>query len=79
MKQSKIDSALETITNILIGAGIALLAQLAWFPLIGKDFSMSENLMTTAFFTVVSFVRSYVIRRAFNGRPIFKTLFGEKA
>lgn len=78
MKQSKIDSALEAITNILIGAGIALLAQLVWFPVIGKDFSISENLMTTAFFTAVSFVRSYAVRRAFNGKPVFKTLFGGK-
>lgn len=79
MKQSKLDSALEAITNILIGAGIALSAQLFWFPILGKDFSIEENLLTTAFFTVVSFIRAYGIRRLFNGKPIFKTLFSDNS
>lgn len=57
---------LEAGTNIFIGAVIALLAQLIWFPFIGKDFTMVENLWTTAFFTLVSFTRSYVVRRWFN-------------
>lgn len=69
--QSKIDSALEALTNIAIGAGVALTAQLVWFPIIGKSFTITENLMTTAFFTLVSFVRSYVIRRLFNGKSVY--------
>lgn len=73
-KQTKIDSALEAITNILIGAGIALLAQIVWFPLLGKSFTLAENLATTAFFTLVSFTRSYGIRRLFNGRSIYQML-----
>ena len=64
--QTRLKSALEALTNIGIGAGVALLAQLVWFPIIGKDFTMAENLATTAFFTLVSFVRSYSIRRWFN-------------
>lgn len=74
MMQSKLDSALEAFTNILIGAGIALIAQIIWFPIIGKDFTLAENLATTAFFTLVSFIRSYGIRRLFNGRSIYQTL-----
>ncbi len=77
--QTKVDSAIEAIVNILIGAGVALLAQLVWFPVIGKEFSMYENIITTVFFTVVSFVRSYSIRRLFNGRPVFKTLIKKVA
>lgn len=73
-KQSKIDSALEALTNIAIGAGIALLAQIVWFPIIGKSFTLTENLMTTAFFTLVSFVRSYGIRRLFNGKSVYKAI-----
>ena len=68
------DSVLEAITNILIGAGIALMAQLIWFPLIGKHFTLSENLATTAFFTLVSFARSYGVRRAFNGRSVYQSI-----
>ena len=77
MKQSKVDSVLESITNIAIGSGIALLAQLIWFPIIGVEITFSENLLTTAFFTVVSFVRSYWIRRLFNGKSIYYTLKGQ--
>ncbi len=54
MKQSKTDSAIEALVNILIGAGVALLAQLVWFPAIGKTFTFGENLATTAFFTLFS-------------------------
>jgi hypothetical protein len=74
MKQSKIDSVLEAITNIMIGAGIALTAQLIWFPLIGKEFTFTENLATTAFFTLISFIRSYGVRRIFNGKSIYNSL-----
>lgn len=74
MEQLRIDSVLEAFTNILIGAGIALGAQLIWFPLIGKDFTIGENLATTAFFTVVSFLRSYGIRRLFNGKSVYRSI-----
>lgn len=73
-KQSKVDSALEALTNILIGAGVALLSQIIWFPLIGKHFTFAENLATTVFFTLVSFTRSYGIRRAFNGRSVYQLI-----
>ena len=72
--QTKTDSILEALTNIAIGAGIALLAQIIWFPIIGKDFTLVDNLMTTAFFTLVSFVRSYGIRRLFNGHSIYQSI-----
>ena len=75
MNQSKIDSALEALTNILIGCGVALIAQLIWFPMLGKEFTLSENLLTTAFFTIVSFARSYIIRRAFDGKPVYASIF----
>ena len=74
--QTKSDSVIEAVANIAIGAGVALLAQLVWFPIIGKDFSLMENLATTGFFTVVSFVRSYSIRRIFNGRSVYQTIKG---
>ena len=75
MNQTKKDSVLESITNILIGAGIALAAQIIWFPIIGKDFTMTDNLTTMAFFTLVSFIRSYGIRRLFNGKSVYRSLF----
>lgn len=74
MTQSKIDSVLESLTNIMIGAGVALTSQLLWFPLIGKSFTIGENLATTAFFTLVSFIRSYFVRRWFNGRTVYQSI-----
>jgi len=49
MNQSKIDSILEALTNIAIGSGIAFASQLLWFPVIGKEFTIIDNLMTTGF------------------------------
>lgn len=72
--QSRTDSVLEALTNIFIGASVSLLAQLIWFPTLGKHFTMTENLLTTAFFTAISFSRSYGIRRLFNGRSVYQTL-----
>lgn len=74
MKQSKIDSILEALTNIAIGAGFALVAQIIWYPVIGKEFTMAENVATTAFFTLVSFIRSYGVRRLFNGRSVYQSI-----
>jgi len=70
-QQSKKDSVIEALFNIAIGAGVALLAQLFWFPILGKSFTMCENIATTLFFTLVSFIRSYCIRRLFNGRSVY--------
>ena len=35
-----------------------------------KDFSLGENLLTTGFFTLISFARSYLLRRFFNGKRL---------
>jgi len=78
MKQTKLDSLLETLTNIAIGAVIALITQIIWYPIIGKHFTFAENLMTTGFFTMVSIIRMYTIRRVFNGRSIYNVIRGRK-
>lgn len=49
MRQCKIDSMLEALTNVLIGASVAFLSQLLWFPLLDKEFTLTENLITTIF------------------------------
>jgi hypothetical protein len=66
MKQTKIESLAESIVNILIGYGVALATQLLIFPLYGIDIPISANAAIGLWFTVVSLVRSYVIRRWFN-------------
>lgn len=66
MSQSRKASAVEAIANVLIGYGVAVLAQLAIFPLFGIHTSLSANFYIGAAFTGVSLARSYLLRRLFN-------------
>lgn len=66
--QSRKHSAIEALQNIALGMGVAFAAQLFWFPMIGKEFTLMDNIMTTVFFTAVSFVRQYAIRRYHNAK-----------
>ena len=64
--QSRWMSLLEGITNIAVGYGVAVLTQVLVFPLFGLSVSLGENLGIGAVFTVVSLIRSFALRRAFN-------------
>lgn len=64
--QSRRMSAVEAIANVLVGYGVAVLAQIAIFPLFGIAVSLGDNLAIGAAFTVVSLARSYAVRRLFN-------------
>lgn len=64
--QSKRMSLIETLTNIGVGLVISFLAQLILFPHYGIHVSIVDNVELTIFFTVISIVRSYSIRRIFN-------------
>lgn len=66
MTQSKKMSAVESCANISAGAGIALLTQLIVFPLFDMHPPLRDNLAIMGIFTVVSFIRSYFLRRMFN-------------
>jgi len=59
-------SLLEAITNIAIGYAIAVLTQVLVFPLFGVSVSLGDNLGIGAVFTIVSLLRSFALRRAFN-------------
>lgn len=64
--QTKRHSLAEAILNVIIGYVVALMAQLAIFPLVGINVSLSTNLTIGAWFTVISIARSYLVRRMFN-------------
>lgn len=64
--QSRTNSLIESAANIMIGYWCAVLAQLIVFPMMGIDVPLDKNLMIGLIFTLISLVRSYVIRRAFN-------------
>lgn len=68
MTQTKLGSLIESIMNILIGYFVALFSQLAIFPMFGIHIPLSSNLAIGAWFTVISLIRSYIIRRWFNAK-----------
>ncbi len=66
MKQSRTMSLVESIANIGVGYGIAVVAQVVVFPIFGLHTTLAQNLMMGAIFTVVSIGRSYALRRLFE-------------
>jgi hypothetical protein len=68
MIQTRIGSLIESLMNILIGYGVALLSQIGIFPMFGIHVPIGTNLWIGAWFTLISLVRSYIIRRWFNAR-----------
>ncbi len=66
MIQTRAMSAVESVANVVIGYGVALTTQIIVFGSLGLSVSLGQNLWIGAVFTVVSLVRSYVVRRLFN-------------
>ena len=64
--QTKKQSLIESIVNILIGYFTALFSQLLIFPLFDIDIPIQDNLLIGLYFTLISLSRSYLIRRYFN-------------
>ena len=66
--QTKYQSLIESLTNILIGYLTALLSQLLIFPLFNIYVTFQDNLLIGLYFTIISLIRSYLVRRYFNKR-----------
>ena len=66
MKQSRLMSLAESLANVLVGYGVAVVTQMAVFPLFGLAVTVTENLLIGLIFTAVSIVRSYALRRGFE-------------
>ena len=66
MKQSRLMSLVESLVNVLVGYGVAVVTQILVFPLFGLAVTVTENLLIGLIFTVVSIVRSYALRRGFE-------------
>ena len=65
--QSRRQSPIESFVNVGVGYGVALLSQFIIFPQFGIRVTLAENLWICGWFTVISLLRSYALRRAFNG------------
>ena len=64
--QSKRNSAFEAVTNVAIGYLVSVLANVLILPLFGYNVTIGDSFAIGLAFTVVSLVRSYVLRRIFN-------------
>ena len=73
MKQSRLMSLVEAITNVVVGYGIAVATQLVVFPLFGLPTRLSDAVAIGAIFTVVSIARSFALRRLFETIRIRQT------
>ena len=64
--QSRKASFTEALLNITIGFFVAVTAQMMIFPVFGIEIPTSDHYLLGLFFTGVSLVRSYCLRRFFN-------------
>lgn len=66
--QTQKQSLTEAITNTAVGFAISLASIFVILPVFGIESTPLKNVGITAYFTVISIVRSYVLRRVFNSR-----------
>lgn len=66
MRQSRLMSFIEALTNVAAGYGIAVLTQILIFPLFGLHTTLTQNLQMGLVFTGVSIARSFALRRVFE-------------
>ena len=64
--QSKRMSLAETITSTVVGLIVSFASNTFIFWALGVKIALTQNLTMVAFFTFVSLVRGYCIRRLFN-------------
>ena len=64
--QTRTQSVIESVSNVLIGYVVAVVSQMVIFPAFGIQVGLLDNLLIGCYFTVVSLVRSYFVRRFFN-------------
>ena len=66
MKQSRLMSLVESVANVIIGYGVAVVTQILIFPIFGLHTTLEQNLQMGAVFTVVSIAWSFALRRLFE-------------
>lgn len=57
---------IESAANVVIGYMVALGSQLVVFPMFDVHLPLQDNLLIGLWFTAISLVRSYLVRRWFN-------------
>ena len=65
-RQSRRMSLAESLANVVVGYGLAVVAQIVIFPVFGLHATLAENLRIGLVFTLVSLARSFALRRLFE-------------
>ena len=69
LEQTRLGSFIEVWVNVLIGFAINFTANILILPLFGfASLTLTTNFIIGLIYTMISVVRSYVIRRWFNAR-----------
>lgn len=66
--QSKRESMIETLMNVGIGWFISFIANMLVLPLFGYDINLTDGVLISIIFTIISIVRGYMVRRWFNSK-----------
>lgn len=68
MSQTITGSFIESWVNIFIGFGINFCANMLILPLFGfHELTLGKNFAIGLIFTAISLIRSFIVRRYFNG------------
>jgi len=59
-------SLIETIVSVCIGLVVSFVSQLWLFRIYDISITLAQNLELTLYFTVVSVIRGFALRRFFN-------------
>ena len=66
--QTRRHSLFESVTNVAVGYLVAVASQYAIFPIFGIQASLADNALIGLWFTGISIVRSYLLRRWWTAR-----------
>ena len=73
--QSKMDSFMEALMNVVVGLIVSTAANAFILPaVLGVELTLGANILIGLFFTIISIVRSYTLRRLFNGKSVWQAL-----
>lgn len=68
MNQTRLGSLIEAVFGTVIGFLTTLCFAPIVYPLFGHSFTLGQNLGIASFFTALSVLRGYFLRRWFNAR-----------
>ena len=79
MKQSRLMSLFESVANVVVGYGVAVVTQILIFPVFGLQTTLAQNLKMGAVFTVLCRARHktvYAERMIMRSREVLSVASG---